>query len=199
MTLDANIQNQAPALCYIRKQQGTSLHGISISDNWRNSRALTQSSGFFHGVHENAKHGHHAAGCVGASKDAPVPIAGMLTRHSLPPLISIEGGGLLTCQLEATMPKTTTPKSGTTEATNRPPHPRHQTPGTSHPERIAHLPSPSKSIDFSSRLMMIEASLTQARNHLLSGSLTRSLGSTLSASRHLKQAVTAATSSRAAS
>lgn len=198
-----NIQNQAPSLCYIRKQQGTSLQGIGLPDNWRNSRALTQSSGFFHGEHGNAKHGHPTADCVGASKDAPVPIAGSPTRHSLSPSTGLEGGGLSTCQLEAVMPKIktgataqTTPTALPHEAINKATLPRYTQPaGTSHPERIVHPPRPAKSVDLYMRFLLIDSSLTRASQALRAGSLSKSLGATMAASRHLKQAVIEATTS----
>ena len=87
---------------------------------------------------------------------------------------------------DKTMPQgtpTTTPTAAHHEAINRPPH-----------------PTTSKSIDPSLRLVMIDNILTQASQSLRSGSMSKSLGATLSASRHLKQAITEATTSlRAAS
>ncbi|MEI7590189.1 MAG: hypothetical protein WCJ49_02565 [Deltaproteobacteria bacterium] len=63
--------------------------------------------------------------------------------------------------------------------------------------------APTKSIqtiDLSTRMILIDISLTKASQALHAGSLSKSLGATLSAGRHLKQAITKATTSgRAAS
>lgn len=78
--------------------------GINSPDNWRNRRPTIKVRGFFHGENENAQHGRFLTGCVGTPKGVPVPIAGLLTRHSLPTLINSKGAGSKPIQLEAIMP-----------------------------------------------------------------------------------------------
>jgi hypothetical protein len=89
----------------------------------------------------------------------------------------------------------TTPAAAPHEAINRPPLPRYQQSGTFHKDRIVTPPSPAKSVDLAMRFILIDSSLTRASKALRMGSLSQSLGATMAAGRHLKQAIGEATTS----